>query len=195
MLFRPSAAATQKLAQDPRFISGQVGMIGVLHTWGRMLAYHPHVHCLVPAGGLSKDGDWLPARNAFLLPIKALSKIYRAKFRHALRKSPFFKDIPSEVWKQDWVVGCQATGNGLSALKYLAHYIFRVAISNNRILKITNRQVIFRYKATNTGKIKTCKLSVEEFIRRFLQHVLSRVLSRYVTTASLAPVFDHDWRL
>jgi hypothetical protein len=174
LLFRVSAAATQKLAQDPRFIGGQVGMIGVLHTWGRTLAYHPHVHYLVPAGGLDKGGIWLPARKTFLLPVKALSKIFRAKFRHALRKSPCFKDIPSGIWKQDWVIHCQAVGNGLSALKYLAPYIFRVAISNNSIVKITDQQVTFRYKATDTGKIKTCALSVEEFIRRFLQHVLPR---------------------
>ncbi len=174
LLFRVSAAATQKLAQDPRFIGGQVGMIGVLHTWGRTLTYHPHVHYLVPAGCVDQAGNWLPVRKTFLLPVKALSKIFRAKFRHALRKSPCFANIPSDIWKQDWVVHCQAAGNGLSALKYLAPYIFRVAISNNRIVKITNQQVTFRYKATDTGKIKTCKLSVEEFIRRFLQHVLPR---------------------
>jgi hypothetical protein len=174
LLFRASAAATKKLSQDPRFIGGQVGMIGVLHTWGRMLTYHPHVHYLVPAGGVSEDGSWLPARKTFLLPVKALSKIFRAKFRQALRKSLCFDDIPSDIWKQDWVVHCQAAGNGLSALKYLAPYIFRVAISNNRIVKINNQQVTFRYKAIYTGKIKTCKLSAEEFIRRFLQHVLPK---------------------
>jgi len=174
LLFRVSAAATQKLAQDPRFIGGQVGMIGVLHTWGRTLAYHPHVHYLVPAGAVDKDGNWLPARKTFLLPVKALSKIFCAKFRHALRKTACFDDIPTDVWKQDWVVHCQAAGNGLSALKYLAPYIFRVAISNNRIVKITNQQVTFHFKATDTGKIKTCNLAVEEFIRRFLQHVLPR---------------------
>ena len=174
LLFRVSAAATQKLAQDPRFIGGQVGMIGVLHTWGRTLTYHPHVHYLVPAGCVDQAGNWLPVKKSFLLPVKALSKIFRAKFRHALRKSPCFANIPSDIWKQDWVVHCQAAGNGLSALKYLAPYIFRVAISNNSIVKITNQQVTFRYKATDTGKIKTCKLSVEEFIRRFLQHVLPR---------------------
>jgi hypothetical protein len=174
LLFRVSAAATQKLAQDPRFIGGQVGMVGVLHTWGRTLAYHPHVHYLVPAGGMDQADNWLPARKTFLLPVKALSKIFRAKFRHALRKSPGFDNIPSDIWKQPWVVHCQAVGNGISALKYLAPYIFRVAISNKRIVKVTNQQVTFRYKATDTGKIKTCKLPVEEFMRRFLQHVLPR---------------------
>ena len=88
LLFRMSAEATQKLAQDPRFVGGQIGMVGVLHTWGRNLAYHPHVHYLVPAGGLASDGKtWLAARQKFLLPVKALSRIFRAKIRQALRKS------------------------------------------------------------------------------------------------------------
>jgi len=148
-------------------------MIGVLHTWGRTLTYNPHVHYLVPAGGVGEDGSWLPARKTFLLPVKALSKIFRAKFRR-LRKSPCFDCIPSDVWKQDWVVHCQEIGNGLSALKYLAPYIFRVAISNQRIVKMSNTHVTFRYRATKTAKTKTCTLSTEEFIRRFLQHVLPK---------------------
>jgi len=174
LLFRASAAATQKLAQDPRFIGGQVGTVGVLHTWGRMLTYHPHVHYLVPAGGVGKDGNWLPARNAFLLPVKALAKIFRAKFRQALRKSDCYDEIPAKVWRQPWVVDCKAVVDGASALKYLAPYIFRVAISNQRILKVSNTHVTFRYRSTKTGKIKTCTVSAEEFIRRFLQHVLPK---------------------
>jgi hypothetical protein len=174
LLFRTSAAATQKLAQDPRFIGGQVGMVGVLHTWGRTLSYHPHVHYLVPAGGIDKHGNWLPARNAFLLPVKALAKIFRAKFRQALRKSDCYVEIPTKVWRQPWVVHCKAVGDGASALKYLAPYIFRVAISNNRIVKMSSTQVTFRYQSTKTGKTKTCPLSAEEFIRRFLQHVLPK---------------------
>lgn len=174
LLFRTSAAATQKLAQDPRFIGGQVGMVGVLHTWGRTLTYHPHVHYLVPAGGVDQDGNWSPASNTFLLPVKALAKIFRAKFLQALRKSSCYDEIPSKVWQQPWIVHCKAVGDGASALKYLAPYIFRVAISNQRILKMSNDHVTFRYRSTKTGKTKTCTLSAEEFIRRFLQHVLPK---------------------
>ena len=174
LLFRASAAATQKLAQAPRFIGGQVGMVGVLHTWGRTLTYHPHVHYLVPAGGVGKDGNWLPARNAFLLPVKALAKIFRAKFRQALRKSACYDVVPSKVWRRPWVVHCKSVGDGASALKYLAPYIFRVAISNKRIARMTDTHISFRYRSTKTGKIKTCTLSAEEFIRRFLQHVLPK---------------------
>jgi hypothetical protein len=175
LLFRTSAAAVQRLAQDPRFVGGQTGMVGVLHTWGRNLSYHPHVHYLIPAGGVAADGKtWLPANKNFLFPVKALSRIFRAKFRDALRQTPYHTDVPATVYKQDWVVHSQPVGNGLTALKYLAPYIFRVAISNNRILKLTDGKVTFRYRTSDTGKLKTCTLTAEEFIRRFLQHVLPR---------------------
>jgi hypothetical protein len=100
LLFRTSAAAVQHLARDPRFVGGQVDMVGVLHTWGRNLSYHPHVHYLVPAGGLAADGAWLPARKNFLLPVKALSRIFRAKFRDALRRdcSNFGSDSRAPHW-------------------------------------------------------------------------------------------------
>ena len=175
LLFRASASAAQKLAQDPRFIGGQIGMVGVLHTWGRNLTFHPHVHYLVPAGGLAADGQtWLPARKGFFLPVKALSRIFRAKFRDALRNTDCFDNIPDAVWTKDWVVHCQPVGSGLGALKYLAPYIFRVAISNNRILKLANGKVTFRFRATHTGKLTTSTLPAQEFIRRFLQHVLPK---------------------
>jgi hypothetical protein len=176
LLFRASAAASQFLAQDPRFVGGQLGMIGLLHTWTRSLVYHPHVHYLVPGGGLADDGQWLPARASFLLPVKALSRIFRAKFRDALRElaPAVFAQVPAEVWKKDWVVHCKRVGNGLTALKYLAPYVFRVAISNKRILGLTDGKVTFRYRQSDTGKLKVCTLLVNEFIRRFLQHVLPR---------------------
>jgi hypothetical protein len=180
LLFRMSVEATQKLAQDPRFVGGQLGMMGVLHTWGHNLAYHPHVHYLVPAGGLASDGKtlrnsgqaWLAARQKFLLPLKALSRIFRAKMRQALAKLDVDGLIPVDAWRQNWVVHCKAVGCGQLALKYLAPYIFRVAISNRRILKLENERVTFRYRATDSGQERLCTLSAEAFIHRFLQHVL-----------------------
>lgn len=175
LLFRASAAAAQQLARDPRFVGGQVGMVGVLHTWTRDLSYHPHVHYLVPAGGLSEDGQtWFPARKEFLVPVKPLSILFRAKFRDALKKTDLFALVPNKIWKQEWVVHCQPVGNGMAALRYLAPYIFRVAISNNRILKLEDGLVTFRYTASDTGKTRHCTVSAEEFIRRFLQHVLPK---------------------
>jgi hypothetical protein len=175
ILFRASAKALQELAGDPRYAGGQIGMIGVLHTWGRQLNYHPHVHYLVPAGSLSYDGRrWVSSRRTFLVPVKALSILFRAKFRDALKKTEWFDEVPSDVWQQDWVTHCQPVGKGEAALRYLAPYIFRVAISNTRILKVAAGQVTFRYRPSGSNAWKRCTLSVFEFLRRFLQHVLPK---------------------
>jgi hypothetical protein len=156
-------------------MGGQLGMVGVLHTWGRNLAYHPHIHYLVP-GGAWKDTEkrWVPARQDFLLPVRALSRVFRGKLRQALRGTHCYAHIPASVWQQDWVVHCEGVGSGLNALKYLAPYIFRVALSNNRLLKLEGDRVTFRYRATETGAEKRCTLAAEDFIHRFLQHVLPK---------------------
>jgi len=189
LLFRTSASATQHLAADPRFVGGQLGLVGVLHTWGRTLTYHPHVHYLIPAGGLADDDQtWRPARDDFLVPVKALSSIFRARFREALRTIELFDQVPASVWESDWVVHCKAVGNGETAFKYLAPYIFRVAISNGRLLKVENEHVTFRYRASDSGQAKRCTLAVEEFIHRFLQHILPKgfVKVRYYGFLSVA---------
>jgi hypothetical protein len=179
LLFQSSADATQKLALDPRYIGGQIGLVGVLHTWTRNLIYHPHVHYLVPGGGLQSDGQtWLPARQGFFLPVRALSKLFRAAFRRGLQKLKLFEQVPSKIWTQEWVVNCKPVADGQAALKYLAPYIHRVAISNRRLLSFDNRgsmessQVTFQYRASDSGQLKKCSLSVEQFFQRFLQHVL-----------------------
>ena len=179
LLFCASAEAAQKLARDPRFVGGQIGLVGVLHTWTRNLAFHPHVHYLAPGGGLASDGTtWLPARSDFFLPVRALSRLFRAAFRRRLQKTALFAQIASKVWMKDWVVHCKPVGNGQAALKYLAPYIYRVAISNRRLISIDHRgdmetsQITFQYRASDTGQLKFCTLSVESFIQRFLQHVL-----------------------
>jgi len=175
LLFQTSAAALQQLAHAPRFVGGQLGFLGVLQTWTRDLRYHPHVHYLVPAGGLSADGQsWLRAHNAFFVHVKPLSRLFRAKFRAALAKTDLLNQLPPATWRQEWVVHCQPVGSGQAALKYLAPYIFRVALSNNRILKLQDGQVTFRYRETASRKSKSCTLPAEEFIRRFLQHILPK---------------------
>jgi hypothetical protein len=176
-LFRTSAAATQQLARDPRFIGGQIGMVGVLHTWTRDLRFHPHVHYLVPGGAMADDGQtWLPARRNFFLPVKALSRLFRAHFQKALSKVAEAPALPGSVWAQDWVVHCKPVGSGQTALKYLAPYIFRVALSNRRLVKMdpTRKLVTFRYTQAKTGQTKFCTLPAEQFIHRFLQHILPR---------------------
>lgn len=178
-LFQASAEATQQLAKDPRLIGGQIGMVGVLHTWTRNLVFHPHVHYLVPGGGW-QDGHWFPCHPNFFLPVKALSKLFRARFQALLRKSPLFDKIPTQLWFRDWVVHCLPVGNGQAAFKYLAPYIYRVAISNRRLVEFVDKhsleksQVTFEYRKSDTGQIKRCVLSLELFIQRFLQHVLPK---------------------
>ena len=180
-LFHASAEATQQLARNPRFIGGQIGLVGVLHTWTRNLAYHPHLHYLVPGGGLSVDRQaWLKAHNNFFVPVKALSRLFRVAFQRLLQKTPLFSQLPSKVWQQDWVVHCKPVGNGQTALRYLAPYIFRVALSNRRLLRMQNTgqmessQITFQYRTSDTGQLKRCTLSAEKFIHRFLQHVLPK---------------------
>jgi len=180
LLFQASAQAAHRLAKDPRLVGGQIGLIGVLHTWTRNLLYHPHVHYLAPGGGLDAVGTtWRPARKRFFLPVKALSMLFRAAFQRALQKTPLYASIPTKVWRKKWVVHCKPVGNGQAALKYLAPYIHRVAISNRRLLSLSHgsleiAQVSFQYRASDTGQLKRCTLSAEKFIQRFLQHVLPR---------------------
>jgi hypothetical protein len=174
LLFRTSAQATQKLARDPRFLGGQIGMIGVLQTWTRDLRDHPHIHYLIPGAGLDPDQPHLHrTRRTFLVALKPLALIFRAKFKAALRHTELFAQVPAAVWRQNWVVHCQPVGHGRGALKYLAPYLFRVAISNNRLLAHRDGQVTFRFY-TAQGQPHTGTLPVFEFIRRFLQHVLPK---------------------
>ena len=173
-LFKASSAAIKKLAPDNRYIGGDLpGFYGVLHTWGRTLEYHPHIHYVVAGGALStKDASWHPSRIDFYLPIKALSKIFRAKFRDEMEAAGLLDQIPSELWEAGWNVNCQAVGESSASIKYLAPYVFKVAISNSRIIKVENGAVTFRYKKPKSERWRAMTLNAMEFIRRFLQHVL-----------------------
>ena len=173
-LFKASAGAIKKLAADDKHIGGDLpGFFGVLHTWGRTLEYHPHIHYIAPGGALSsKDGAWHPSRADFYLPVRALSKIFRAKFRDEMKAAGLEGEIPVEVWETEWNVNCQAVGASAASLKYLAPYVFKVAIANSRIVKVENRTVTFRYQKPKSSRWRTMALDVLEFIRRFLQHVL-----------------------
>ena len=163
-------------------------MMGGLHTWQRDMRYHPHVHFIVPAGGLSPDrSQWLAANPKFFVPVEALSPIFRAKFRDALKKTDLFVDIPSGVWQKDWGVHCKPVGSGSSALKYLAPYVYRAAITNNRIEKLENGRVTFRYKNSDTHQWQTATLPALEFIHRFLQHVLPKNLVKIRYYGFMAP--------
>ncbi|NLT67419.1 MAG: IS91 family transposase [Acidobacteria bacterium] len=176
LLMRCAAAALQKLADDPRYVGGRLGLMGVVHTWTRAMLYHPHVHFLATAGGFSRDGaEWIKAKNpAFLVPVDALSVIFRAKVCAALKKAGLLEQTPGIVWKKKWVVHCQPAGSGQKVLEYLGRYIFRVAITNNRLERIENGQITFRYRDNRTQEERHVTIPAVEFISRFLQHVLPR---------------------
>jgi hypothetical protein len=174
LFFRASAAALQQLAHDPRFLGGQIGMLGVLQTWTRDLRYHPHIHYLVPAVGLCADGTWVRGRSAFFVHTRPLALLFRAKFRAAVRQTALHAQVPAATWQQAWVVDCQPVGSGRTALQYLAPYIFRVALSNNRVVCVADDSVTFRYQDGKTRQRRRCTLPAPEFIRRFLQHVLPK---------------------
>jgi hypothetical protein len=187
LLFQASQQALQKLAADPKYIGGSLGMIGVLQTWTRDLRYHPHVHYLIPAGGLAPNGTWRAARCNYLLPEKPLARIFRAKFRDLLKKAGLFDQVPSDLWQKDWVVDIITVGSGETAVKYLAPYVFRVALSNRNILALKNGRVTFRYRDAKTATTQTTTLPAEQFIRRFLHHVLPRGFQKVRTYGLLHP--------
>ena len=173
LLLKSAAGALLKLAADPHYVGGMVGVLAVLHTWTRTLVYHPHVHCLVPGGGVSRDGRWMPARGRYLVPVKALSRIFRGMFRDAMAKELPDVPVPDAAWKKEWVVYAKPTVQGAEkALTYLGRYVHRVAITNSRVLAIDNGRVTFRYQRSGEAGWRTMVLDANEFIRRFLQHVL-----------------------
>jgi hypothetical protein len=173
-LFEASGAALRALAADPKYIgTDRLGFFGVLHTWGRTLEYHPHVHYVVPGGGLSTDGTcWLPSRADFLVPVKALSIVFRGKFRDLLGREGLLEKVDPSVWHRDWVVHCQPAGDGRESLRYLAPYVFRVAIGDHRIVSCEDGRVTFTDRRVGSNRRRKMTLEAMEFLRRLLQHAL-----------------------
>lgn len=188
ILFRSSAMALQTLAQDKRFIGGTIGMLGVLQTWTRNLHYHPHVHYLIPGGGLTPDHrKWRRSKDRFLMHVKPLSRIFRKNFQKAMIKAGLYDQIPPFVWKQEWVVNIIPVGTGESALKYLAPYIHRVALSNRNIIRMDEKTVTFRYRESGMAGYRYQTLNAMEFMRRFLQHVLPKSFMKVRCYGLFAP--------
>jgi hypothetical protein len=188
-LFDASSEAIKALAANPKHVgAARCGFFGVLHTWGRTLEYHPHVHYVVPGGGLSADGArWLPSHAHFFVPVRALSVLFRAKFRDSLNRAGLLAQIDPKVWRQDWVVHSQAVGDGRASLKYLAPYVFRVAISNRRIVSCDDGHVTFSYRKSGSNRWRNMTVDAPEFIRRFLQHVLPTGLQKVRHYGFLSP--------
>ena len=174
-LFAASAQALKKLAADPRHIGGDLpGFYGVLHTWGRQLQYHPHIHYVVAGCALNKkDLSCHRSKNKFYLPVIPLGIIYKAKFKDLMKKKGLLNKIPASAWKPAWNVNCQSVGESVQATQYLATYVFKVAVSDSRVK--TDKQTVFvAYKKKKSNRPRTMKLTPDEFIRRFLQHVLPK---------------------
>lgn len=185
-LFQTSSQALQEVAADPRYLGAEPDFLGVLHTWTRKLEYHPHVHYVVPGGGLRPDGrKWRRHRRTrtgepYFLPVRELSARFRDRFGEALRKTDaaLHAQVPAGIWSRDWVVHCQAAGSGQAALGYLSAYVSRTALSNKRILSDEGGQVTFGYTESGTGTKKTLTLQALEFIALFLQHILPKGVHR-----------------
>jgi len=175
LLFQASAQALQDLAANPKHLGGSLALLGILHTWSRTLIYHPHIHYLVPGGGLSLDQrQWLPVKEKFLLPVYPLSDHFRHLFYQALQKhhSPALCRLSRKIWKQRWVVHSQPVGSGRQALHYLSRYIFKTATGNRRLQLLPDERVRWPYRDSATGQAAHQDLTPQELLRRFLQHVL-----------------------
>lgn len=189
MLLREAAAAVQTLADDRAWVGGTLGILAVLHTWSRTLDYHPHAHLLVTAGGLSSDGAaWLkPTHPRFLMPGYALSQIFRAKLRAALTRAGLQRDIDATVWQRSWTVHVHQIGRGQQATLYLSRYVYRVALTNQRLERFERGQVTFRYTHARSHEAKRLTLPAKIFIARFLQHVLPRGFTKIRSYGLLSP--------
>jgi len=199
LLFQTVAETLQTIARDPKHLGAEIGFLGVLHTWGQTLHHHPHIHCLVPAGGLALDGTtWVPCPQHFFLPVRVLSRVFRRTFLAALRQAAAQERLsmqgPCQQWRSrpawhqflrtmqqtEWVVYAKPPLPGpQQVLRYLARYTHRVAITNRRLLACRDGQVTFRWKDYRRGnRQRIMTLDAVEFLRRFLLHVLPRGFKR-----------------
>lgn len=176
LLFRCVAETLQELAANKKYLGAAIGHTSVLHTWGQNLCFHPHIHCIVPSGGLTALGRWLPSRKKFFLPVRVLSRKFRGKLLALLKLQ--VPDVDQALldlcYRKEWVVYCKPPfKDAACVVEYLGRYTHRVAISNNRILKLENGTVTFKWRDyRDRSRSKEMTLSVNEFIRRFLMHVL-----------------------
>ena len=193
ILFKAVAETMRTIAADPRHLGAEIGLIAVLHSWGQTLTYHPHLHCIVPGGGVSRDGTrWISCRPGFFLPVRVLSRLFRRRFLEELRvahdagRLGFFGDLAhlakpdafarmlAEVRRLEWVVYAKPPfGGPEQVLAYLGRYTHRVAIANSRLISMNDDRVAFRWRDyRHSGKTKVMTLDAHEFIRRFLLHTL-----------------------
>jgi hypothetical protein len=194
LLLRTTAQTLQQIALNPRHLGARLGFFAILHTWGQTLVHHPHVHCVVPAGGLADDGrTWRSCRPGFFLPVRVLSRLFRGKFvaelKEAFREGRLelhgrlaryrslaaFQRLLNDACRTEWVVYAKPPFDGPEhVLAYLARYTHRVAISNHRLLGVDDEAVTFRFKDYRSRRARSLTLPLQEFARRFLLHVLPK---------------------
>jgi hypothetical protein len=197
LLFREAAATLMDLGANPKWLGAELGFLGVLHTWTRQLVYHPHVHFLVPGGGLSADHRrWVePPEPGFFLPGYALAARFRTRLVKALSAEEELKDpVPAGLKKKRWVVNVQPAGKGETALGYLAAYVHRTALGSQRILADDERGILFKYQDAESRQWQTLRLAPEEFLRRWLQQVLPRGFVRVRHYGWLSPAAKGRWQ-
>lgn len=176
-LLKAAWLTIKAFGEDPKYLGAKMGMVSILHTWGQQLWLHPHVHCIVPAGGITKSGKWKQSRYAqkYLFPKRALSKVFRAKFMELLRqemKAP--QSVAKKLFATDWVVYAKRPfASPKTVVEYLGRYTHKVAISNHRIIDVGSNNVSFYYKDyRDAAKKKIATISGQEFLRRFAKHIL-----------------------
>jgi len=193
LLMRTVAQTLQEIALNPKHLGARLGFFAVLHTWGQTLVHHPHVHCVVPAGGLAEDGTWRPCRPGFFLPVRVLSRLFRGKFLAGLRDAfrhgrlelhgslahrrsrAAFESLLQDSLRTEWVVYAKPPFDGPKrVLAYLARYTHRIAISNHRLLCVDDEAVTLRFKDYRSLRVRSLSLTLAEFCRRFLLHVLPK---------------------
>lgn len=178
LLFRCVSETLKQLASDKKYLGADIGFTSILHTWGQNLSFHPHLHVVVPGGGLNKVGKWQKSKDKFFLPIRVLSRKFRGKFLALLKESGIScpQDIIDSCYHKEWVVYCKPPFKSAAfVMEYLGRYTHRVAISNHRIVSCEDGKVTFRWRDyANHNKQKEMTISAHEFIRRFLMHVLPK---------------------
>ena len=187
IMFKASAETLQELAKDEKYLGGEIGFFSILHTWGQNLMYHPHVHLVVTGGGLSEIGKWVEKEEDFFIPVKVMSRVFRGKFLNYMKREKIdfygkqkylenpaiYNELIQSLYNKEWITYCKEPfKNAECVIQYLGRYTHRVAISNERIIKVEGEEVTFKWRDYKDNKMKEMTVNIQEFIRRFLLHIL-----------------------
>lgn len=194
-LFKAAMSALMDLAMDPHYVGGRIDVLAVLHTWTRAMLYHSHLHCIVPGGGIDPEKDrWVSSRSRYLVPLRALSIVFRARFESLVKKNLPDIDIPESVWDKNWVVYAKPAFQGADkVLDYLGRYVYRVAITNARILDCHDNCIRIRYLERRKRQHRCVLLQPDEFSAVFCNMFCPGAFTRCGATACCLRVIGKDW--